>query len=90
MLYGEQDQRFDEIVGALETVMMDEDFRGPCEEFCRKHCGTDFLCSQSRLLLLLLTHSRHACIHTDVFESSDENKLEYTTLFTQYTELTGA
>ena len=89
MLYGEQDQRFDEIVGALETVMMDEDFRGPCEEFCRKHCGTD-CCALNHVCGCCSHASRHACIHTDVFESSDENKLEYTTLFTQYTELTGA
>lgn len=58
----DEDARFDEIVGAIEDIMMDPTFQGPQEEFCRENCG--------------------------VFEDSDENKLEYTTLFERYTELT--
>jgi ADP-ribosylation factor 2-binding protein len=57
----EDDNAFDEIVGALENILMDDDFLALQNDFC-------------------VTNS-------EVFTDDDENKLVYTTLFTQYTEM---
>ncbi|GMH59268.1 hypothetical protein TrRE_jg2560 [Triparma retinervis] len=57
----EEDVLFDTIVGALENVLMDEDFNDMQSSFCFKHCG--------------------------VFEDTEESKLVYTSLFSEYTEL---
>jgi len=58
----EEDVKFDHIVGVLENIVMDPEFRRQHESFCRGNCG--------------------------VFENTEENKLVYTTLFQEYTELT--
>ena len=55
--------KFDHIVGVLESIIMDPEFRSQHEAFCRANCA--------------------------VFENTEENKLQYTTLFQQYTDLTG-
>ncbi|GMH62111.1 hypothetical protein TrLO_g3230 [Triparma laevis f. longispina] len=57
----EEDQYFDEIVGALENILMLEEFNDLQNDFCEQHC--------------------------EVFEDTEESKLVYTDLFSQYTEL---
>ncbi|CAK9024434.1 Stearoyl-CoA desaturase (Acyl-CoA desaturase) (Delta(9)-desaturase) (Delta-9 desaturase) (Fatty acid desaturase) [Durusdinium trenchii] len=55
-----EDNEFDEIVGALEEIIMDPRFVKLQSEFCRRHCNR--------------------------FHKDDENKLEYTDIFNEYTQ----
>lgn len=36
-----QDKKFDEIVGALEDLVLDPEFRDHHEGFCRAHCSAE-------------------------------------------------
>lgn len=35
-----EDVEFDTIVGALEEILLDEEFSSTQSEFCHRHCGT--------------------------------------------------
>jgi ADP-ribosylation factor-like protein 2-binding protein len=56
-----EDQRWDSIVGVLESILMDESFSDAQEEYCVQHC-------------------HH-------FDDSDENKLVYTSIYKNYTDM---
>jgi len=56
-----EDNEFDEVVGALEHIMIDPAFSKLQNSFCRKHC--------------------------QLFDNDEENKLCYTEIFDEYTDL---
>ena len=58
---GSDADAFDQIIGRLDELLMDDGFHEIADGFVAKHCG--------------------------VFDDGEENKLEYTTLFADYTAL---
>jgi hypothetical protein len=68
----EADNHFDAVIGALEDLIMEADFNSLQSGFFRK--VRDFY-------LLSQLQSTTLCQHCSVFEDSEENKLEYTSLF---------
>ncbi|RYG67342.1 hypothetical protein EON64_07670 [archaeon] len=83
-----EDFEFDAVVSALEEVVMHGAFQDVQTNFCQRHCGKlpALLCMRRsvRFLFHVLT-SMWSC--PDKFSESSENKLEYTALFTQYSDM---
>jgi hypothetical protein len=81
------------MVGVLQDILIDPDFVTLQSDFCLRHCGTflrDHFFSFDRrgkidFVFFLLTF----LVVTEVFENMSENKLIYTDLFKQYTNLIG-
>ena len=69
-----QDTRFDVIVGALEDLVLSEEFRDRHETFCMSHCGEFSVFS-----FLELAPTRAKC--ADKFSARGEYGLECTSIF---------
>ncbi|RYG43816.1 hypothetical protein EON67_12460 [archaeon] len=90
---GDED-RFLQIVGVLEDVIMTPNFKERVETFCKSHCGTTS-CGTLRAHVYKCIPACARCLRralrtrdrADVFENSDENKLEYMPLFEEYTSM---
>ena len=67
-------------MGAIEDVLLDEEFTEMQNDFCRRYCG------QSAF------HAHYTCdlnVFPDEFDDEDENKIIYTDIFQQFTTLIG-
>ncbi|GAX81131.1 hypothetical protein CEUSTIGMA_g8565.t1 [Chlamydomonas eustigma] len=67
----EETNRFDQIVGALEDVLMDPEFEDARETFCRSHCGV-FEDNDENKLIYTDVFSRY----TELVEGSIEKRLK--------------
>jgi hypothetical protein len=74
-----QDGIFGTALQALEYVVFSETFQETQDAFFEEHCG-----NCARALVYALSN---AC--EDVFEDTEENKLEYTAIFHGYTRTIG-
>lgn len=81
-----QENQFDEMIGVLQDILIDPEFVNMQSDFCLQNCGACLSVSvwstrgRSRLT--------HMCL-TEVFENVTENKLIYTSIFNEYTNLIG-
>lgn len=88
MLFGCQENKFDEMIGVLQDILIDPDFVDMQRDFCLNHCGTRRL--NSVIVSQPQHHSSRSASGTlEVFDNVTENKLIYTTIFQQYTTLIG-
>jgi ADP-ribosylation factor 2-binding protein len=74
----EADNHFDAIIGALEDLIMEAEFSALQSGFFRQVHHLQWL-SQFNLFIL-----RQHCF---IFEASEENKLEYTSIFQSYVHM---
>lgn len=75
-----EDSAFEDIVGALENIILAEDFQELQNSFCDRNCS----------MSLHFIYSFGSSIFSTfeplgIFEDNAENKLEYTTIFHEYT-----
>lgn len=80
-------------VGAIEEILMDGEFASIQNDFCERNCGMYPVGAFNLISLHFLNHSlpihHHPSHDSDIFTNDEENKLEYTPIFQQYTELIG-
>eukprot|EP01031_Cornospumella_fuschlensis_P040331 gene40331-49149_t len=78
------DFEFDAVVSALEEVVMHDQFQDMQTNFCERHCGrTEIIWHQN--VVSKVYYAVDALL--DKFSEASENNLEYTTLFTQYSDM---
>ena len=73
-----EDREFDQYIGALEEVLMDNRFSDVQSQFCEKYCGNLKTLSDFQLFMKSIV---------DEFEDSDEYKLSYTRIHEEYVEI---
>lgn len=74
---------------ALEEIILDPGFQHDVQQFCMDNCGESCctVCCCSRRSRVLKQQPPESRIPAEIFEPDEENQIQYTTLFTAYTEM---